>query len=548
MTGDRPGPGAAAPPAAGTLVLRGLTKRFGGVTALAGLDLEVPPGSALAIIGPNGAGKSTVLKLVAGTYAPTHGSVHLGSTRLDRLPPHAVPRAGVALANQVPRPFRGLSVRDNVRLGTHVATGEQALGVEEVLETCALSGKADRLVGDLGLLDLKRLEVARSLATDPAVLLLDEIAAGLVGRELDQAVELVRGVHATGRTVVLVEHVEGVVRSLVERVVVLDWGRVIATGTPAQVAADPTVRAVYLGTPDEDPRPGSAGHQGVGHQGTGHASARAPATTSPSPPSADGAARGLADGSEGGPALPPGTAEEVLALRGVSAAYGSVAALRGVDVSVARGQVVAVLGANGAGKSTLCSVASGIVAATGGTTWLQGRDVTRAPAFRRTRAGLAHCREGRKLFAALSVRENLDLGAGLGVRASLTAQRRERVLEVFPALRGRLAAAAGTLSGGQQQMVAIGRALMSQPSVLVCDEVSLGLAPVAIDALYESLVAVNAAGTAILLVEQSVERCLRIATRAYVLDRGSISYDGEPAPLLDPAVLDAAYFGAGSAA
>ena len=513
-------PAATAPSSAGTLVLRGLTKRFGGVTALDGLDLEVPPGSALAIIGPNGAGKSTVLKLVAGTYAPTQGSVHLGGTRLDRLPPHAVPRAGVALANQVPRPFRGLSVRDNVRLGTHVATGEAALGVEEVLSACALSGKADRLVGDLGLLDLKRLEVARSLATDPTVLLLDEIAAGLVGRELDQAVELVRSIHATGRTVVLVEHVEGVVRSLVERVVVLDWGRVIATGTPAEVAADPTVRAVYLGTADETPGGGSH---------------RTPATTSPRAAGPTGAPGG------------GGTAEEVLALRGVSAGYGSVAALRSVDVSVGRGQVVAVLGANGAGKSTLCSVASGIVRATGGTTWLQGRDVTGSAAFRRTRAGLAHCREGRKLFAALSVRENLDLGAGLGVRASLVAQRRERVLEVFPALRAKLTAAAGTLSGGQQQMVAIGRALMSQPSVLVCDEVSLGLSPVAIDALYESLVAVNASGTAILLVEQSVERCLAIASRAYVLDRGSVSYDGEPAPLLDPAVLDAAYFGATSA-
>ena len=520
-SGDQQGP----TPTAGTLVLRGLTKRFGGVTALDGLDLEVPAGSALAIIGPNGAGKSTVLKLVSGTHAPTHGSVHLGSTRLDRLPPHVVPRAGVALANQVPRPFRGLSVRDNVRLGTHVATGSRALGVEEVLQVCALSAKADRLVGELGLLDLKRLEVARALATDPAVLLLDEVAAGLVGRELDQAVELVRGIHATGRTVVLVEHVEGVVRSLVDRVVVLDWGRVIATGTPAQVAADPTVRAVYLGARDD-----LAAHRPPG--------ARESATTSPR-------AQRPADAPD--PPSDADDADEVLALRGVSAGYGGVAALRSVDLSVARGQVVAVLGANGAGKSTLCSVASGIVRPTAGTTWLQGRDVTRAPAFRRTRAGLAHCREGRKLFAALSVRENLDLGAGLGVRASLAAQRRERVLEVFPVLREKLGATAATLSGGQQQMVAIGRALMSQPSVLVCDEVSLGLSPVAVDALYESLVAVNAAGTAILLVEQSVERCLSIAARAYVLDRGSVSYDGAPAPLLDPAVLDTAYFGASAA-
>lgn len=510
-------PDAGSRTSAAPLTIRGLTKTFGGVTALAGLDLDVPPGSALAVIGPNGAGKSTALKLLAGTYRPTSGSVHLGGTRLDTLAPHAVPRAGVALANQVPRPFRGLSVRDNVVLGTHVASSPAALGVEEVLETCALTSSSRRLVGDLGLLDLKRLEVARALATDPAVLLLDEIAAGLVGRELQQAIDLVATLHATGRTVILVEHVEGVVRSLVERVVVLDWGRVIAVGTPAEVAADPTVRAVYLGT---------STLAGAGARTSTTAPADDPAT----PP---------ADAPGPGPGEPP-----ALRLEGVTAGYGSVVALRGVDLTVAHGQVVAVLGANGAGKSTLCSVVSGVVRPARGTVSLAGADVTRAAAHRRTRAGVAHCREGRKLFGDLSVRENLDLGAGLGAGRSVVAERREQALEIFPALRDRLGATAGTLSGGQQQMVAIGRALMSAPTLLVCDEVSLGLAPLAIDGLYEALARIHASGTSILLVEQSVERCLALAGRAYVLDRGSVSYDGPPAPLRDPEVLDRAYFGA----
>jgi len=510
------------------LVISNLTKRFGGVTALDGLDLEVAPGSALAIIGPNGAGKSTALKLVAGTYRPTAGSVELGDVRLDSLAPHAVPRAGVALANQVPRPFRGLSIRDNVALGTHVATSDGAPDVDHLLATCALADKAHRLVNELGLLDLKRLEVARALATDPSVLLLDEIAAGLVGRELQEAIDLVRNIHSSGRTVILVEHVEGVVRSLVERVVVLDWGRVIATGTPAEVAADPLVREVYLGASVatreliEPVRPGVAG------------------VSREADPSAPG---GSDHPIPGAPPVPDNPVTPALSLERVSAGYGSVLALREVSVTVGAGQAVAVLGANGAGKSTLCAVASGVVPVRGGVVRLTGAVVTHAAPHRRTRAGLSHCQEGRKLFPGLTVRENLDLGAGLGVRSATITERRDEVLEIFPALRTRLTSAAGTLSGGQQQMVAIGRALMSSPTVLVCDEVSLGLAPLAIDDLYVALARIHAAGMALLLVEQSVERCLTLADHAYVLDRGTVSYDGPPAPLDDAAVLDRAYFG-----
>lgn len=493
------------PTAAGTLSVAGLTKRFGGVTAVDGVSFDVPAGSAMAVIGPNGAGKSTVLKLIAGVHRPTGGEIRLGGVRLDRLEPHEVPAHGVALAHQVPRPFRGLSVLDNVRLGIRAGRRRGLQDPEAILESCGLTGVAGRPASSLPLLGLKRLEVARALATAPEVLLLDEIAAGLVGRDLEDAIDLVRTVQRSGTTVVLVEHVERVVSSLVDRVLVLDWGKPIAEGTPASIAADETVRQVYLGT------------------GGAHAPASRPEVPAAHPDS---------------PAGP------VIALAGVTAGYGAITALRGVDLRISPGEVVAVLGANGAGKSTLCGVLSGAVAPASGSVHVDGEDATTWPVHRRARAGIAHCPEGRRLFPDLTVRENLFLGAPLSARRADVVERLDEVLSIFPALTEKLPVSAGNLSGGQQQMVAIGRSLMSRPRVLVCDEVSLGLAPVAIDALYEALVVVRDRGTAIVLVEQNVTRCLTFADRTYVLERGRVSYDGPCEPLLDPELLDNAYFGA----
>ena len=419
--------------------------------------------------------------------------------------PHRIARAGVTLAHQVPRPFAQLSVRDNVRVAAMSAGSRTGrLSVEEVLNLCELDAKGDRLTGSLAVLDLKRLEVARALATNPQVLMLDEVAAGLVGRQLDQAIALIQRIHATGRTVLLVEHIERVVREIVDHVLVLDWGEPIAEGTPDEIARDPHVRRVYLG----DGRPVAARRP-------------APAT---------------------------GTAETVLSTRALTAGYGGLVALRDLSLEVAPGEIVAVLGANGAGKSTLCGAIMGTVKIRDGSVHVGGTDVTRLPVHQRAHLGIAYCPEGRRVFADLTVRENLVLGAPLRTRSAVIDTQLARVHEIFPVLSERGEQRAGTLSGGQQQMLAVGRALMTQPQLLICDEISLGLSPVAIDALYQALIRVNESGVAILLVEQNVHRCLALAHRACVLSRGRLSYSGPADDLLHGTRLDEAYFGAGTPA
>jgi len=483
------------------LSVRSVSKQFGGVHAVEGIDLEVAPGDAVAVIGPNGAGKSTLLKLIAGVHKPTTGEIHLGARRLDRLAPHRITRQGIALAHQVPRPFAGLTVEENVRIGSMAS--RPRMGDEElarILELCGLEAKAMRRASSLRVLDLKRLEVARSLATRPQLLMLDEVAAGLVGRELDEAIAMIKRIHATGVSLLLVEHIERVVREIVERVVVLNWGKPIAAGSPAEVSADPEVRRVYLG--DTNSRPKVAAR------------------------SVDADQR-----------------PEVLRLDAVTAGYGDMIALRDISVTVREGEIVAVMGANGAGKSTLCSAIMGAVKVRSGSVQIFGQDVTKRPVHLRSRAGVAYCQEGRRIFGELSVRENLVLGAPLNLAKSDLVTRLERVHNTFPVLAERRDQIAGSMSGGQQQMLAVGRALMADPRLMICDEISLGLAPVAIDSLYDALRSVNAQGVSILLVEQNVQRSLELAQHATVLSRGRVSYQGDPARLLNDADLDAAYFG-----
>ena len=496
-------PGGAPPSLA--LSVDHVTKRFGGVTAVNDVSFDVAPGEAVAVIGPNGAGKSSLLKLLSGVYRPSEGTVRFGDTEVDMLPAHMVARHGIGLAHQIPRPFKGLTVRENIAIGAMAqpagrrTRGRHAL-VETVLDTCGLADKASQPAAALRLLDLKRLELARALSVNPSLILLDEVAAGLNGRDLAEVIELIRTIHQQGRSLILVEHVEGVVASLVNRVLVIDWGKVIAEGTPAEVSADPKVRQVYLGG--------------------GHAVAPPTVTT----------------GDTGAAPAP------LLQVSAVTTTYGDIVALRNVSMEVGEAEIVAVLGANGAGKSTLAGTISGLLRASTGRVQLDGRDITREASFARNRDGIAHCPEGRKIFGELTVEENLML-TGVGSTDRELSARKDSVHEIFPTLADMADRRAGALSGGQQQMLAIGRALMSGPRLLVCDEISLGLAPVAIDALYEALAEVRNRGVAVVLIEQNVHRSLTVADRVYVLERGRVSYSGDPGPLSDEATLNEFYFG-----
>ena len=232
----------------------------------------------------------------------------------------------------------------------------------------------------------------------------------------------------------------------------------------------------------------------------------------------------------------------LLSIQGLRAGYGAVEVLRGVDLHIAPGELVALLGSNGAGKTTLNSVVSGLVPTWAGRVQFDGQDLTGAHYRRVVQAGLIQVPEGRKVFPNLSVLENLGLGAFTRARER-RAENLAHVFDTFPRLRERQTQLAGTMSGGEQQMLAIGRGLMAEPKLLILDEPSLGLSPLLVEEMFNLIAQLRADGLAVLLVEQNVVQSLAIADRAYVMENGSIRFSGTSAELLASDTLRQAYLG-----
>ncbi len=235
----------------------------------------------------------------------------------------------------------------------------------------------------------------------------------------------------------------------------------------------------------------------------------------------------------------------LLAVESLDVRYGAIHALRGVSFEARAGEIVTLIGSNGAGKSTLLRAVSGLVRASAGRIRLEGADITQARPERIVALGCSHVPEGRRIFANLSVLENLQMGAW--PRRGGEQEGLERVFGLFPRLRERLAQAGGTLSGGEQQMLAIGRALMAQPKILLLDEPSLGLAPLLVKQIFEIVRAINEQGTTVVLVEQNAHQALRVAHRAYVLETGALSLEGPAQELANDPRVRAAYLGEGGA-
>jgi branched-chain amino acid transport system ATP-binding protein len=232
-----------------------------------------------------------------------------------------------------------------------------------------------------------------------------------------------------------------------------------------------------------------------------------------------------------------------LEVRDLKVLYGGIAAVKGVSFAVARGEIVALIGANGAGKTSVLKAIVGLVPAAAGSVRLFGQDAKGVPTHRRTGLGVVLVPEGRAIFAGMTVRENLELGAFLKRDPGTLGQRLERVLTLFPRLGERLAQPGGTLSGGEQQMLAIGRALMGEPRLLLLDEPSLGLAPKLVAQIFESIVAIAKTGLTILLVEQNTRLALETAHHAHVLVTGEIALSGPSAELSADPRIKAAYLG-----
>ena len=496
-----------------------ITKRFAGITALDGVSLEVERGEAVGLIGPNGAGKTTFFNCLLGMLRPDGGSVRLDGRDITRSPVHQRARLGFGRTFQRIELFGGMTVRDHMLVAAraHLGTGrfwkdclnlaqptvEERRRVDTTLELLGLDDVADRRIEALSLGRGRLVELGRALMTDPLLLLLDEPSSGLDQHETKGLVRTLQAVQRDrGTAILLVEHDVGMVQAFATRLYVLDFGTLIAQGATTDVMNDDTVQRAYLG-----------------ELTTTHADEPERVVVSPSAPDATGAT------------APDRKA--LLELRNVEAGYGPFRALFGVSFSVAEGSVVALLGGNGAGKTTTARVVTGLVPVTSGEVRFDDTDIAHMPPWKIAPLGIVHAPEGRSVFGSLTVEENLtlDFRRNLGRRG--VAAGLERAYDLFPRLGERRKQLAGTLSGGEQRMLALARVLVRPPRLLVVDELSLGLAPIVIDEVYATLEKVRQSGTTMLIIEQYVGHALAIADAAVLLLQGEVAYDGPAAELGD---------------
>jgi ABC-type branched-subunit amino acid transport system ATPase component len=477
------------------LEARGITKAFGSFKAVDDASVTLEQGDILGLIGPNGAGKSTFFNCLTGDLKTTSGRVLFEGTDITDFAPEQ--RAGLGLARtfQVPQTFEGMTVLENVMIGAFLRTShrhEAETRARAVLERVGMSRLADAPARSLGTPGRKRLEIARALATEPKVLLLDEAMAGLNAHEVKLAIDLVRDIHRSGITLVIVEHIMEVIMSLASRVMVFHQGKEIARGSPREVTSNPAVIEAYLGRAD-----GRAGPM-------------------------SGA---------------------LLRIEHLEVRYGDLIGVSDVSLEVPEGSVVALLGSNGGGKTTTLNAIAGLIPVHSGSISFRGEDIAGQKAFAIVRKGLALSPEGWRLFVQQSVENNLMLGATPLHDKSRQANLLERVYEIFPRLKERRNQRAGTMSGGERQMLAVGRALMSDPKLLMLDEPSLGLAPAVVESMYETFGRLHREGLTILLAEQSIELALEVSDFATVLQVGKSVLSGTAAALAQDPQVQKAYLG-----
>jgi branched-chain amino acid transport system ATP-binding protein len=485
-----------------------LSISFGGVRAVQDVSFTAKAGAVTSIIGPNGAGKTSALNLLCGFYRPKSGSVKLGGRDVTGVTSHQLARVGVARTFQTTQLFGSLTILENILLAERVG---RLGGIVSALRNDATEGFArfllrfvgvdgdlDRLADSLSHGEKRLVEIARALALRPKVLLLDEPAAGLSKGDKQRLTALLRRIGDLGVAVIIVEHDMPMIMSLSDLIVVLDGGKRIAIGDAAAIRNDPLVRKAYLGdaAPGERQRAQRPAKQGI-----------------------------------------------ALEVKGLDSFYGLSRALGGIDLTVAPGEAVAVLGANGAGKTTLMRSIAGLAPPRStGEVRLGDLRIDKMPAHIRARSGVVLVPEGRQVFPELTVRQNLQLGAYARKGIDLDAEI-EAMFARFPRLKERIDQRAGLLSGGEQQMLAVARGLLTKPGIFMLDEPSLGLAPLVVDELFASFERLRGEGMTIIVVDQMAGHALALADRAYLLETGAILKSGAAGIIAEDPLLEAAYLG-----
>jgi ABC-type branched-subunit amino acid transport system ATPase component/ABC-type branched-subunit amino acid transport system permease subunit len=484
------------------LEVQGISKHFGGIRAVSNASLQIGAGEIHALIGPNGAGKTTLFNLISGLHPADSGTIRLNGRDIGGVPSEMICHRGLARSFQITNLFRELSIYENLRLSlqaqhamrfniwrdidsypdVHAEAAEliKFLGLEgiEEIEGGELSYGGQRLV-DLGI----------ALGSKPQVLLLDEPLAGLAAAERERVSNLIKNV-AANIPVLIVEHDIDRVLGFSQSVTVMNQGEVLMTGSPDEVRADRRVQQVYTGT----------GIPEVAHSRSEEAHE---------------------------------AAAQVLWFEGVNTFYGKSHILHDATLDVHEGEIVALLGRNGAGKSTLLKTVAGLVPLASGIIEYEGRDIARLPAPDIARAGIGYVPQGRGLFAGMTVRENLSLGRLArktdGSHGMVWSE--EQILYYFPRLKERLDVAADYLSGGEQQMVAVARAMSGNVKLLLLDEPFEGLAPTVILELFKVFDLLRR-HTSIVIVEHNLDLVLALADRVFALERGAVFHSGPAAPLL----------------
>ncbi|MBI5264004.1 MAG: ATP-binding cassette domain-containing protein [Bradyrhizobium sp.] len=470
-----------------------ISKSFGGIRAVRDVDISVVDRTLHALIGPNGAGKTTAFNLLSGMFAPDHGSVSLMGQPIAGYAPEQIASAGIGRSFQITNLFPALSVAENIRLAVQARHPRRFDPLTPALSIEAINAETDATIRYLGLAGIETaeagmlsyggqrlLDMGVALATAPRILLLDEPLAGLAAAERERIGAIVKRI-STDLPVLLVEHDIDRVFQLADRITVMNEGKVLLDGSVEGARASSAVQEIYIGS------------------GTSAVAARPRET----------AAR----------------AGALLSAENVNTYYGKSHILNDVSFALHENEIIALLGRNGAGKSTLLKTLIGIAPAAGGSINLAGNELAGLPSAEHARLGIGYVPQGRGLFAGMSVAQNLELGAlkrqtGNGVHWT-----RERIYEYFPRIKERLNSPADYLSGGEQQMVAVARALSGDVRVLLLDEPFEGLAPAVVEQLFETFDRLRRE-VAIIIVDHNLDLALALSDVTVALERGRVIHQG----------------------